>query len=320
MASTSQTVTATAGVNIALVKYWGKADSAANLPAVGSISLTLNTLRTETTVGFSKNERDSFILDGEAREDERVFKTLDEIRARSGCSQQFQVRSTNYVPTASGLASSASGAAALVAATWSLCTDSQDLFPVLDIIRKGSGSAPRSVMGGLVELNKDSGHISQISSPERWPLSMIVIQLSDGPKSTSSREGMRLTQETSPYYQAWVDAHPTDLAHARTAIERKDLEALGMVMERSTMRMHACMLAADPPLIYWNERTLAVVSEVLALRKNGIGAWYTMDAGPHVKILCEPKNAQSIYDRLKDLPFSARLTLDTMGSGIEIAR
>ena len=86
------------------------------------------------------------------------------------------------------------------------------------------------------------------------------------------------------------------------------------------MRMHACMLAADPPLIYWNERTLAVIAEVLALRKSGVGAWYTMDAGPHVKILCEPKNALAIYERVNSLPFDARVTMDSMGTGIEVTR
>ena len=290
------------------------------MPAVGSISFTLNTLRTETTVSFNEHTEDRFILDGSPRVDERVFTMLNEIRERAGCRRFFDVNSTNYVPTASGLASSASGATALAAATWTLCSGTDNFGSVIDIIRRGSGSAPRSLLGGLVELHKDSGDITQLSSPTQWPLSMIVVQLSEGPKETSSRDGMALTQTTSPYYPSWVAAHPGDLADARAAVVDKDLERLGVVMERSTMRMHACMLATDPPLIYWNERTLAVVHHVLELRKAGIGAWYTMDAGPHVKILCAPADTDRIKAHLEQLPISARITIDSMGPGVEVSR
>ena len=311
-------VTATAGVNIALVKYWGKANADENLPAVGSISFTLNTLRTETTVSYHDSNQDYFVLNHESQDDQRVVRILDEVRQRTGISKRFKVNSLNHVPTASGLASSASGAAALVGAAWYLCTGSKDFEPALDIIRKGSGSAPRSLLGGLVELDKESGGVRQLSSPKRWPLSMVVVQLALGPKTVSSRQGMARTRDTSPYYQAWVTHHPEDLTTARDAIERMDLESLGQVMEHSTMKMHACMLAANPPLIYWNQRTLEVVEAVLTLRKEGVGAWYTMDAGPHVKILCYPEDAQKVHDRILTRCKTAQATIDTMGSGLEV--
>ena len=314
----SKSVKARAGVNIALVKYWGKADVQENLPAVGSISLTLKTLRTETEIQFNEEPYDIFELDGRIINDARVIEMLSAVRLRSGCNDYFKVSSTNFVPTAAGLASSASGAAALVSAAWTLCTESTDYEPITDVIRKGSGSAPRSLLGGLVELERSSGLVTQLSSPKRWPLSMIVAQLTDGPKHISSRKGMAVTQATSPYYQAWTDAHPADLSEAREAIKSKDIERLGSTMERSTMRMHACMLAADPALIYWNPKTLQVVENVLALRRKGLGAWYTMDAGPHVKIMCIPEDAEQIRNAIADILPQITLSIDSMGNGVEV--
>ena len=313
---TSKPVTARAGVNIALVKYWGKASVKENLPAVGSISMTLRDLCTETSISNSPDGLDHFELNGKNIHDTRVFQTLDEIRTRVGSHQRVSVVSQNFVPTASGLASSASGSAALVTAAWKFFSGSEQWSEVLDIVRKGSGSAPRSLLGGLVELDKSSGKVTQLSAPSDWPLSMVVAQLSEGVKSMSSRHGMAHTQATSIYYDAWVREHPLDLAEAREAIAAQDLQRLGTVMESSTLRMHACMLAARPPLIYWNSKTMKVVALVSDLRKQGIGAWYTMDAGPHVKVLCLPCDAEKIHQAIDSSGVSFKTTIDSMGAGV----
>ena len=111
--------TCIAGVNIALVKYWGKRDVMANLPAVGSISLTIDALHTVTTVTFDETlVADQFTLDGVVTDDDRVRTLLDSIRALTGVDAKASVDSENHVPTASGLASSASGTAALASAAW----------------------------------------------------------------------------------------------------------------------------------------------------------------------------------------------------------
>ena len=313
---TFKPVSVRAGVNIALIKYWGKAKDQENLPAVGSISMTLRDLFTQTRISVSPDDSDHFELNGIPTRDPRVFKLLDQVRTRAGIDQPMQVVSQNFVPTASGLASSASGSAALVTAAWKFLTDRDEWTEVIDIVRKGSGSAPRSLLGGLVEHEKARGEIRQLSPPEAWPLSMVVAQLSEGAKATSSRHGMAHTRGTSIYYDAWVQAHPYDLARAREAIERQDLEQLGTVMESSTMRMHACMLGARPPLIYWNARTLQVIELVHTLRKSGVGAWYTMDAGPHVKILCLPDDAHDIRHAIDASGVSLKTTIDSMGDGV----
>jgi len=298
--------TAEAGINIALVKYWGKRDPAENLPDVGSISLTLDALVTRTTVRFDATlERDAFVLDGLPREDARVVEVLDGIRAIAGVLHRASVHSKNGVPTASGLASSASGAAALATAAWAAAgldpAAAVDDPRFIDLVRKGSGSAPRSLLGGLVELEKTRGRVHQLCGETDWDLRMLVARLTLGPKKTSSRVGMAHTKQTSPYYAPWVAEHPVDLAEAREAIAARDLPRLGAIMERSTCRMHACMLAADPPLRYWRGRTLDVADAVEDLRAQGVGAWYTMDAGPHVKVLCAASDGPQVRATLESL-------------------
>lgn len=298
--------TAEAGINIALVKYWGKREPAENLPDVGSISLTLDDLVTRTTVRFDPTlERDRFVLDGQPRDDTRVVEVLDGIRAIAGILHRASVTSKNGVPTASGLASSASGTAALATAAWAAAgldpAAAVDDPRFIDIVRKGSGSAPRSLLGGLVELEKSRGRVQQLCPEDAWDLRMLVARLTKGPKKTSSRAGMAHTKKTSPYYAPWVAEHPADLAEARVAINDRDLARLGAIMERSTCRMHACMLAADPPLRYWRGRTLDVADAVEDLRAQGVGAWYTMDAGPHVKVLCASGDTEQVRETLQAL-------------------
>lgn len=293
------TATVRAGVNIALVKYWGKRDDAANLPAVGSLSLTLDGLYTQTTVRFDATlSAHRFVLDGVERADPRVGGVLDAVRAAAGEPRFAEVISANHVPTAAGLASSASGMAALGLAAWAAAgldtANPGQNRALVDLIRMGSGSAPRSLLGGLVELDRETGTVTQRCSETAWPLCMVVAEIGRGEKKVKSRPGMAHSRATSSYYDAWVAHHPADLAAANAAIEARDLAALGAVMERSTMRMHACMLAGDPPLRYLSGRTLDVLDAVHAAREDGLNAWCTMDAGPHVKTLCHPDDAAAV--------------------------
>ena len=313
--------TVRAGVNIALVKYWGKRDDAANLPAVGSISLTLDGLYTQTTVQFDAAlAADEFTLDTVRRDDPRVVQLLGEVRAQAQESRFARVTSTNHVPTAAGLASSASGMAALGLASWAaagLSTANPGQNQALvDLIRRGSGSAPRSLLGGLVELDRATGQVEQRAAD--WPLCMVVAVIGRGEKKIKSRPGMAHTRSTSPYYAPWVEAHPADLTAARSAIDARDLAALGAVMERSTMRMHACMLAADPPLRYLSGRTLDVLDAVQTARENGLDAWCTMDAGPHVKTLCHIDDAPAVDAIVRQVPGIEAVHLCPSGAGARL--
>ena len=295
-----------AGINIALIKYWGKRDAALNLPAVGSLSLTLAPWGSRTKLTWARGEPHRFSLHGERLEDKKVTRLLARVQALAGLEAWgAQVESENSVPTAAGLASSASGMAALGLAAWraaQLPLSAEEIPQgLVDVVHIGSGSAPRSLLGGLVRLERDGHTLRQLSPPEAWPLSLLVAVVSKGPKEVSSRDGMALTRETSPYFKAWVESHPADLDEAEAAVQRRDLQALGEVMEHSTAKMHACAWASRPPLRYVRGLSVTLLVRVAQLRREGVGAWATMDAGPHVKVLCAPSDAPRVHAALSEV-------------------
>ncbi|MBD3852674.1 MAG: diphosphomevalonate decarboxylase, partial [Acidobacteria bacterium] len=239
--------TAVAHPNIALIKYWGKSDIERNIPAVGSLSITLDGLTTTTAVSFNSDlEEDEFLLGGQAIPEMsgRVSRCLDLVRERVGAQTRARVESNNDFPTAAGLASSASGFAALVTAADAAMGVNIPQNELADMARRSSGSAARSLFGGFVELRLTPDgplptETRQILEPFDWPLRVAVAVTDAGPKEIGSTEGMVRTERTSPYYAGWVDSSEDDLAEARTAIARRDFEALAEVSESSCLKMHA---------------------------------------------------------------------------------
>lgn len=305
--------TATANTNIALVKYWGKRDAALNLPAAGSLSLTLDGLTTTTRVAFDPARRaDELVLQGEIQGGEplgRVTRFLDLVRARAGLAAFARVETENSFPTGSGLASSASGFAALALAATRAA--GLDLPPaeLSALARRGSGSAARSIFGGLVELRPGvrpdgADAVAVPLLPEdAWDVRMIIAVVGGGVKKTvSSRSAMDHTAATSPLYPGWLASVPGDLDAARAAIAARDLAGLGEVAERSALTMHASALAARPGVLYWRGATVEAVHAVRALRAAGAAAWATIDAGPHVKVLCSPDAAPRVAATLGAVP------------------
>ncbi len=307
-------VTAYAHTNIALVKYWGKRAGSTpglNLPAVGSLSLTLDRFGTETSVAPLGQDAkdDSFVLDGDAvsvGEAQKVFRFVDRVRALAGSTEKVAVTSTNHVPTAAGLASSASAFAALALAATRAFGVSVDDKALSQLARMGSGSAARSVFGGFVILHRgerDDGAdcfaepLSSLGAPS-LPVRLVVVRCATGKKATGSTDGMDLTSSTSPYFAPWVETHARDLHDAQDALAAGDLPKLGEVMEHSTLKMHATTLAARPGFFYFQPVTIAVLLAVRALRGQGTGCWATMDAGPHVKVLCAPADADVVASAL----------------------
>jgi diphosphomevalonate decarboxylase len=302
--------TAQAHTNIALVKYWGKRDEVLNLPAVGSLSMTLDGLWTETRVTLGPGlETDTFCLDGQAQDGlahQRVAAFLGLVREVAGRTELARVESRNHVPTAAGLASSASGFAALAvaaAAAYGLRLSPAELSA---LARRGSASAARSLFGGLVVMERgvreDGGDCvaRPLESPgPGWDLGLVVATCAAGPKDVGSRDGMGRTARTSPYHAAWVATHQEDLHLAVEAAGRRDLAGLGEVVEHSTLKMHADAMAARPGILYWRGATVEAFHAVRGLRASGVGAWATMDAGPHVKVLCAPPDAPRVEQALR---------------------
>ena len=276
--------TAFAHTNIALVKYWGKrASKGLNLPAVGSLSLTLDRFGTETTVELRADPHDdTFALDGydvDAGEASKVFRFLERVRALAARTERACVVSKNHVPTAAGLASSASAFAALALAATRAYGLSLDDKALSILARQGSGSAARSIFGGFVIWHRGNSDDGTDSFAE--PLSsslaarLVVVRAASGKKETGSTDGMEHTSSTSPYFRAWVDTHAQDLVDAQAALASGDLARLGEVMEHSTLKMHATTLAARPGFVYFQPTTIAVLQAVKALRARGTGAWAT---------------------------------------------
>jgi diphosphomevalonate decarboxylase len=294
---------AIAHANIALAKYWGKADEVRNLAAVPSLSLTLDALFTKTSVEFDAGLKDDEVsLDGRPAKDKerrRVIRMLDEVRGLANIRERARVESANSFPTAAGLASSASGFAALALATSAAAGLDVNPAQASAMARAASVSAARSLYGGYVELPARAESAVPLVPGSHFPLAMIVALTRAGEKAVGSTEGMLRTARTSPYYGAWVDQAQASCNRIRRAILDRDLEALGPAVEASALAMHASMFAADPPIVYMSPTTIAVMERVRELRSSKVPAFYTMDAGPHVKVLTPPEHAAEVAAALR---------------------
>lgn len=308
--------------NIALAKYWGKADVAKNLPAVPSLSMTLDGLSTYTRVRFDPGlNEDRFVLDGATatgRPLARVSELLDRVRRQGGFELRAEVVSDNDFPTAAGLASSASGFAALALAALTAAGESADPSAVSALARQSSASAARSVFGGYVALPGGADSAEPVAPPEHFPLSMLVAVTERGEKAVGSTAGMQHTAATSPYYAAWLAAAPAVYAEIRAAIAARDLQALGEASEHSALAMHASMWAARPAIDYFVPATLAVLKRVRTLRTAGTLAYCTMDAGPHVKVICRPEDAGTVISALESIDGVRRVIRAVVGGGAEV--
>ncbi|MDE2224706.1 MAG: diphosphomevalonate decarboxylase [Xanthomonadaceae bacterium] len=327
MSAATGEATVTAQPNIALVKYWGKRDAALNLPAAGSLSITLDALHTRTRVRFDEAlATDDIKLNGERDEAQsrKISAFLDLFRARAGVATRACVESGNDFPTGAGLASSASGFAALaVAADRALDLHLQPR-ELSVLARRGSGSAARSIFGGFVEMSagtRDDGEdawATPLLESAAWPLKVVVAITTRAKKSIGSREGMEHTRETSPFYREWIATANADLADARTAVRARDFDKLAQVGEASCLAMHALMLSARPGLIYWNAATIECIRHVRALRSEGAGVFFTIDAGPQVKAVCLPDDAARVADALRTVPGVEEVLVSGLGEGARV--
>lgn len=313
--SSSRVVSAKAHANIALAKYWGKADAVENLPAVPSLSLTLAALCTRTRVELDPSlAADELELDGAktaGRPLERIVALLDRVRAADA--PRARVSSVNDFPTAAGLASSASGFAALAVAANAAYGAGLAPDALSSLARRSSASAARSLFGGFVALPAGASAAERVLDGADFPLTMLIAVTQSGPKEVDSTAGMKHTLATSPYYPAWVAHAPVLYAEVRRAVLARDLELLGAAVEQSALMMHASMFAARPALVYFTPATLAAVETVRALRKSGTLAFYTMDAGPHVKVLVAPGDAAAVESALTGTPGVLRVLASGAG-------
>lgn len=310
--------TARAQPNIALIKYWGKRDGNRNLPAVGSISVTLDELFTTMHVELDgaldldelnvNGRRSPALLPRVTRCLDSVLDT-DRLRAR--------VISESNFPIAAGLASSASSFAALVVAASAAGGRERTTHELARLAGRASGSAARSLYGGFVELRNDGDSIAvqTILDGQTWPLRVIAAVTSTAPKPVSSGDAMEASRKTSPFYARWVEEQDSDLATARDAIATRDFGMLASIAEHNCLKMHSVMWASRPPVVYWNAATIACLERVRQLQADGVAAFFTIDAGPQVKVVCLPGDESQVVEALSNTSGVESVLASGIGAG-----
>lgn len=288
-----------APANIALCKYWGKRDADLNLPINSSLSISLGKLGTRTMVRWTKTA-DRIFLNGKGAPKEvaaRMSAYFDLFRADG---QFFEVRTENNIPTSAGLASSASGFAALIKALDQLMGWGFPARELSLLARLGSGSAARSLYEGFVVWHAGvrsdgmDSYAEPISSD--WEsLRIGILEVSKSPKKMGSTDGMNRTVETSDLYGSWPAQAGCAFDELRTAIAARDFTLLGKTAEHNALAMHATMLAAWPPLCYWKPQSLARMQTVWQAREDGLELYFTMDAGPNLKLLFLKKDHAAVH-------------------------
>lgn len=313
-----------AHTNIALIKYWGKKDDSLILPLNSSLSLTLKDLYAETSVQFSPDfTADEFYLDEELQDLPALKKVqviLDLVRQQAGIEDQAKVVSRNFVPTAAGLASSASGMAALAGAASKAAGLDLSHKDLSRLARRGSGSACRSIYGGLVQWQKGSSDEDSYAipiDPADWGLGMYFILIDTRKKKVSSRAGMKRTVESSPYIDQWAKTTDEDVEKMKAAIQERDFDRMGVLMERSAFKMHATTMGAIEPFTYLAPESLAAIQWVQSLREEGLACYFTMDAGPNVKVLIKEEQKDQIGQRLKDRFGQDKILYSAVGPGLQ---
>jgi diphosphomevalonate decarboxylase len=308
--------TAIAQPNIALIKYWGKRDVERNLPAVGSISITLSELHTEVSVALSPELRnDELFVNGEESQVllPRISRCLDNvIGAQRLCAR---ITSRSNFPIAAGLASSASAFAATTVAAAGAADLSYGSEELARLAGQASGSAARSLYGGFVELKNsgDSINLAALRELDSWPLQVVVAITEIGPKSTGSTAAMEISRETSPFYANWIEQQDQDLDIARHAILRREFAQLASVAEHNCLKMHSVMWASRPPMVYWNSATMRCMQTVRRLQAEGCSVFFTIDAGPQVKAVCLAEDAEAVSEALEETPGVQEIMMSGLG-------
>lgn len=282
-----------ASANVALIKYWGKRDLDLNLPYSTSLSISLSHYGTQTVIKQSTIDHDQIFINNQPVEldtqfSRRLRKYLDLFR--NDVIKFFHINTESSVPIAAGVASSASGFAALVNALnqffgWDL---EEKYLSIL--ARLGSGSACRSIWPGFVEWQvghepngMDSYGVPLYDEWSEFRVGLLLIEKKEKP--ISSREAMKRTVSTSPFYKPWQDHAKKQLEEIKQAISARNFTKVGSIAEQNSIGMHATMYTSWPPIMYSLEKTFTLIKRVWQLRKRGNSIYFTQDAGPNLKLL-----------------------------------
>jgi len=300
---------AIANSNIAFVKYWGKLNPNLFIPTRSNLSMTVDALNTHTTVEFSKGyDKDIVYIDGKLQEGEslsKVVRFLDVIRKYAKNNLKAKVFSINNFPKGAGLASSASGFAALTVAACAALGLELDDKQLSILSRQGSGSSCRSIKGGFVKWvagkTSEESYAYQLYDENYWDIRDIVAIVRTEEKKVSSRAGMETSVKTCPLYNDFVKVADLNVREIEKSFMEKDFEKLGRIIELESFLLHAVMMTTKPPLVYWSPDTIRIIHEVQSWRDEGVKTYQTIDAGSNVHVITLPEDAAEVEKRLKKI-------------------
>ena len=329
--------------NIALVKYWGK--KAQQIPANPSVSFTLDACATTTSIFFSRKKNSSqfsfdLVFEGKPKEDfkpkiqtffERIETYVPFLK-----SYHLKIETSNSFPHSSGIASSASGMAALA-----LCLMDMEkmMNPEMDsdffnkkasfLARLGSGSACRSIEGDLIQWGEHhpiagSSNLYGIKYP--FEVNTVfknfhdtILLVHKGQKQVSSSVGHNL-MHNHPYAERRFKQAHENLDSLKTIFSEGDLEGFIKVVESEALTLHAMMMTSMPYFILMKPDTLEIINKIWQFRTStNIPICFTLDAGANVHVLypefVKEKAIQFIQDELVAHCENGHYICDRIGNG-----
>lgn len=318
-------VTAKAPANIAFIKYWGRKDEKLRLPVNNSISMNLSGVFTVTTVEFlPRLKSDEIGMVGEKLNKEgkeRIITHLNRIRGLAKLKTFAKIKTKNNFPKGTGIASSASGFAALTLAATSAAGLKLSQKQISILARQGSGSACRSVPDDFVEWkagsSSETSYAYSLYPPDWWGIKDIIVIIGEASKKVSSSEG-HILAESSPFYRQRILGMEEKVKNLKEALKERNFEKFGEILEEETINMHAVMMTSSPALFYWLPKTMEIILKCQEWRDGGIPVYFTIDAGPNVHLICQGENEEKIIERLRRIKGIKRIISNKPDRGARV--
>ena len=317
-----------APTNIAFLKYWGKSDPKKQWPSNSSISMTLNELGSTTSAQICDGDHRFRLNDVDFGADnskgQKVFQHIERIQKHFKTNFCFDIQSYNNFPTGSGIASSASGMAALTLAVARAITNAKDLSELLELVGgqqiahwmiQGSGSAGRSLYGGYVEwirgVSAEDMRVEVYQPESHWVLHDLIVLFSEDEKTISSSEA-HLAAQKSLLFAPRIAGVEQRMNAMKGAISERDIHKLGPLLEAECLEMHAVMMTADPAVSYFGQPSAQFLCDLREFRnQTQCGVYFTIDAGANIHAICDPQSRDQFVDWLG----SRKFIEDTTGKG-----
>ena len=329
--------------NIALVKYWGKKE--VQIPTNASLSFTLSKSQTETFIEFSPSKNNQgnleFFLEGIpkpefAKKISEFFSSITNIFPFL-LQLDFKIYSKNTFPHSAGIASSASGMSAIALC---LCDIENQYFNTFVneteffqkasfVARLGSGSACRSIYGGLVSWGKTEGiekssnlfgsKLTKNINPvfETYHDSILIVD--SGQKKVSSTVGHGL-MNSNPFSEKRFEQANNNIIQLIKVMESGELQEFVKIVESEALTLHSMMMTSFPYFLLMKPNTISIIEKIWEFRKEtGIQACFTLDAGPNIHLLYPHKNKNEVINFIDSelLTYTVNNTVihDKVGNG-----